>query len=173
MNWEGLGAIGEIAGAIAVVATLIYFARQIRDTQRISMTANMINISEMQIDHRNTINANIMIWTKGNAGEPLDVLDQSIYQNLIRNYDTTVFLSYYQTVQIQRTDAKKYKSATMAHFISFLHQNPGARKVLEELQKQNAAHRNILLGDNFNQEIGPTYHSLLSEGLKSLDEQDK
>ena len=30
MNWEAIGAIGEIAGAIAVVVTLVYFAMQIR-----------------------------------------------------------------------------------------------------------------------------------------------
>ena len=30
MNWEAIGAIGEIAGAIAVFASLIYLAKQIR-----------------------------------------------------------------------------------------------------------------------------------------------
>ena len=30
MNWDAIGAIGEIVGAIAVVATLVYFAIQMR-----------------------------------------------------------------------------------------------------------------------------------------------
>jgi hypothetical protein len=30
MNWEAVGAIGEVGGAIAVVLTLVYLARQIR-----------------------------------------------------------------------------------------------------------------------------------------------
>jgi hypothetical protein len=30
MNWEAIGAIGEVGGAIAVVITLVYLARQIR-----------------------------------------------------------------------------------------------------------------------------------------------
>ena len=30
MNWDAIGAIGEILGAIAVVATLFYLAVQIR-----------------------------------------------------------------------------------------------------------------------------------------------
>ena len=34
MNWEAIGAIGEILGAIAVVATLIYLARQIRQNSQ-------------------------------------------------------------------------------------------------------------------------------------------
>ena len=32
MSWEAAGAIGEIAGAIAVIVTLIYLSRQIRAT---------------------------------------------------------------------------------------------------------------------------------------------
>ena len=30
MNWDALGAIGEIIGAIAVLATLYYLAKQIK-----------------------------------------------------------------------------------------------------------------------------------------------
>ena len=36
MNWEAIGAIGEIAGAIAVVASLLYLATQIRMSNRIA-----------------------------------------------------------------------------------------------------------------------------------------
>ncbi len=34
MNWEALGAIGEIVGAIAVVVTLVYLALQVRSSAR-------------------------------------------------------------------------------------------------------------------------------------------
>jgi hypothetical protein len=30
MNWEAIGSIGEVVGAVAVIATLIYLSRQIR-----------------------------------------------------------------------------------------------------------------------------------------------
>ena len=36
MNWEAAGAIGEIVGAAAVVATLVYLAVQIRQSSRIA-----------------------------------------------------------------------------------------------------------------------------------------
>jgi len=35
MNWEALGAIGEIVGAVAVVLTLGYLALQIRQSRRV------------------------------------------------------------------------------------------------------------------------------------------
>ena len=34
MNWDAIGAVGEILGAAAVVATLIYLARQMRQEAR-------------------------------------------------------------------------------------------------------------------------------------------
>ena len=40
MNWDALGAIGEIVGAIAVVASLIYVAVQIRQNTRQSRLAS-------------------------------------------------------------------------------------------------------------------------------------
>lgn len=35
MNWDALGAVGELAGAVAVFATLIYLAVQLRQNSRL------------------------------------------------------------------------------------------------------------------------------------------
>jgi hypothetical protein len=40
MNWEAVGAIGELVGALAVVITLAYLALQIRYTHRIAADTN-------------------------------------------------------------------------------------------------------------------------------------
>lgn len=34
MNWDAIGAVGEILGALAVVATIVYLARQVRDNSK-------------------------------------------------------------------------------------------------------------------------------------------
>lgn len=39
MNWDAISAIGEIVGAGAVIATLIYLARQIKDSSRAARSA--------------------------------------------------------------------------------------------------------------------------------------
>ena len=39
MNWEAIGAVGEIVGASAVIATLIYLALQIKDSARAARSA--------------------------------------------------------------------------------------------------------------------------------------
>ena len=40
MTWEAIGAVGEFGGAIAVVATLAYLARQIRQGTAAGLSAN-------------------------------------------------------------------------------------------------------------------------------------
>lgn len=39
MNWDAIGAVGEIIGAVAVIATLIYLAKQIKDSARAARSA--------------------------------------------------------------------------------------------------------------------------------------
>ncbi len=34
MNWEAIGAIGEVSGAVAVVLTLLYLARQVSESRK-------------------------------------------------------------------------------------------------------------------------------------------
>ncbi len=44
MNWDAMGAIAELGGAIAVVATIVYLSSQIRQTNRISATSTMNDV---------------------------------------------------------------------------------------------------------------------------------
>lgn len=40
MNWDAIGAMGEVAGAVAVVVTLVYLAGQLRQNTRAIKSAN-------------------------------------------------------------------------------------------------------------------------------------
>jgi len=40
MNWEAIGAVGEVLGAIAVLATLVYLARQIQLSNKIAIASS-------------------------------------------------------------------------------------------------------------------------------------
>ncbi|MGR8947519.1 MAG: hypothetical protein ACU84Q_05690 [Gammaproteobacteria bacterium] len=53
MNWDAIGAIGEIIGAVAVIATIIYLARQISqsvDVARASQNRNLMESYEAYND---------------------------------------------------------------------------------------------------------------------------
>lgn len=52
MNWEAIGAIGEVLGAVAVVATLLYVARQL-DEQGRALTTSVRDSAFQQLQEWN------------------------------------------------------------------------------------------------------------------------
>jgi hypothetical protein len=46
MTWTDAGAIGELLGAIAVVVSLIYLSRQVRENTRAVRTANAVGVQD-------------------------------------------------------------------------------------------------------------------------------
>ena len=52
MNWEAIGAIGEVLGAVAVVATLLYVARQL-DEQSRALTTTVRDSAFQQLQEWN------------------------------------------------------------------------------------------------------------------------
>jgi len=50
MNWDALGAIGELVGAAAVVLTLAYLAKQIAQTNRVANSANIREVEQQYLD---------------------------------------------------------------------------------------------------------------------------
>jgi len=47
MNWDAIGAVGEILGAIAVIATLVYLARQIRHSVSLARAEQNQSVMEL------------------------------------------------------------------------------------------------------------------------------
>jgi hypothetical protein len=58
MNWDALGALGETVGAIAVVATLIYLARQVRQSVAFSRVSQYRPMVESYENYNDLVIAN-------------------------------------------------------------------------------------------------------------------
>ncbi len=88
MNWEAIGAIAEAAGAIVVVATLVYLALQVRHSTRVA-------IASTEIDVRNGLNllnhsvftdtglAEIFVKATDPTAEFTDVESQKLYHLVV------------------------------------------------------------------------------------------
>ena len=50
VNWEAIGAIGEIVGAIAVVLTLFYLAAQIRHSSKLARNTAMQEVAHASLE---------------------------------------------------------------------------------------------------------------------------
>jgi hypothetical protein len=86
MNWEAIGAIGEVVGAIAVIATLAYLAAQVRQATNSVQGAAELEASKQFTDWHARITNSLelrTIWDKGAADEDLDDVERVQYVWLI------------------------------------------------------------------------------------------
>ena len=70
MNWEALGAIGEILGAFGVILTLAYLARQIRESNQAVRQAAMqevLSLNSQLLSQLGTDNELAALWIRGCA----------------------------------------------------------------------------------------------------------
>ena len=58
MNWDAIGAVGEVVGAIAVIASIVYLATQIRSNSEIARSQSQRELLE------------IGSWFSGSATNP-------------------------------------------------------------------------------------------------------
>ena len=99
MNWEALGAIGEVAGAIGVVVTLVYLAFQIRQNSAVTraQTRAQISLYGNQIIQNNLSNVDLIrIAAKRRRGEELTVEEQIQREFQIRQLFRNAEHSFYQ-----------------------------------------------------------------------------
>ena len=94
MTWEAIGATAELAGGIAVVVSLIYVARQIRQNTDQSKLASShaVDTSNMLAFDPIYIPENSVIWTKGHSTpEALNDHEQHIFDMLMSRILVTSF----------------------------------------------------------------------------------
>ncbi len=109
MNWQAIGAIGELAGAVGVIATLGYLAFQIRQNtqqlaqnERSSIAAAVYSSATALRENRKSVFENPEItemWLKG-MNNPVELSDADRYRFrlLMQNVLDATSAVYSQTV---------------------------------------------------------------------------
>jgi len=73
MNWDAIGAVGEIVGAVAVIITLLYLASQIRQATRATQAASVQTASALDQDFLLILGQDPVaarVWTAYTFGDP-------------------------------------------------------------------------------------------------------
>ena len=65
MNWDAIGAVGEILGAAAVVVTLIYLAAQLRQNTNSMQAAAYNTWADNRAKWQDAMN---LVWLHSNRG---------------------------------------------------------------------------------------------------------
>jgi hypothetical protein len=86
MNWEAIGAVGELVGAFGVIATLAYLAVQVRQATNSVQGAAELEASKQFTDWHARITNSLelrTIWDKGAADQVLSDVERVQYVWLI------------------------------------------------------------------------------------------
>lgn len=99
MNWEAIGAVGEVVGALGVVVTLAYLAQQIRENSRqmkVNSLAAMNQLVNQAFDPIYTSDRNIHIWTAGlSAPQSLNEEDQAVFSLFMSRLVHVLITAFY------------------------------------------------------------------------------
>ena len=112
MNWDAIGAIGEIAGALAVVVTLLFLSRQIRETARQIHLNSATEVNSLFNDAFDPIynnEHNLTLWVEGQRNPAsLSEDDLAVFflfvTRLMAVFDTVVEHFQHGTIPVERFD---------------------------------------------------------------------
>ena len=104
MNWEAIGAVGEVAGAVAVVLTLVYLSKQIRHSTEVSKVSSYHEAVTQLVASVNDPDFASFQY-KYSINEPLTP-EQEIKANILATlfiYSHEILLHLYQQGQVDET----------------------------------------------------------------------
>ena len=104
MNWEALGAIGELLGAIGVIATLGYLAFQIRQNNKLLAAQARYSLKALRSDTANSILAPHVLEAthKYAAGEDVTPAERS-----------AALLAALKVVELWEWQHREYRTGTL------------------------------------------------------------
>lgn len=81
MNWDAIGAIGELIGAVAVIATIGYLAVQIRQSNRLARASAVLSLQSELREQRGAVVfdaelARIILKVEEGIGDELSEIDR-------------------------------------------------------------------------------------------------
>jgi len=134
MNWEAIGAIGEVVGAFAVIFTIWYLARQIKDNSREVHQGSVVAINDLINDAYEPIyynDRNIRVWATGHQ-TPSDLSEEDIVlYSLLMARLANVHLTAFSQHKYQTLDNEEYRKYLTS--LQSLLSTPGGRYWLDEL----------------------------------------
>jgi hypothetical protein len=127
MNWDALGAIGEVLGSLGVLVTLVYFAIQLRGSQTATRIMALSSTHEARITVNNHQFENMELIVKANGGAVLSELEQSQLELILSNENMNMTMSYNRTRTLGEDGFNQARV-----FASFLCDNPSLEKIWHE-----------------------------------------
>ena len=133
MNWDALGAISEIIGAVAVLVTLFYLAAQIKMQNRELEKSNENVTAQLSVDLNNMFINNfdalmrdkefVEIYLKGMSNQPLDEIEIIQFSIFVNRW-----LAFCETLIVT---AKAEVAFNSDYDLDFIYGNPWIHKLIK------------------------------------------
>ncbi len=94
MNWDAIGAIGEVLGSIGVLITIVYFGVQLNKTQvsmRISIAAG---IAQARVDLNNQRLDYMDLLVRANAGDDVNEVERERLRSIYGSEAATMLFAF-------------------------------------------------------------------------------
>ena len=144
MNLFSQKNVAEFGGVVAIVASLIFVGLQLRQSQEIALAEGFSMMFSTQIEVNNSIKEHVDLWRSGTAGEELSEDEAAVFSILVAQVNASAVLAYVHMRQIGGTSGAEFTPIALA---SFLYQNPGARKVWLDRERNLSKYRSALIDD--------------------------
>ena len=82
MNPTTWKTIAESVGIIAIVGSLVFVGLEVRQQQQAALNDSSFNLVENSREVRSLFIEHADIWVRGNAGEELDPIEDSVFETL-------------------------------------------------------------------------------------------
>ena len=134
MNWDALGALGELIGAAAVLATLVYLSIQIRANSlqvRLGSAISLNHLINEAFDPIYNNDRNIHIWTHGiSSPDTLNDEDLAVFSLFMARlvHVLTTALIHDEHAILETDQARRYIGS-----LKSILESPGGRYWLSEL----------------------------------------
>jgi len=135
MNWDALGAMGELFGALAVVLTLGYLAVQIRQNSDGMKVAAKLDIEKNFNEYTDLILQDselLELQVKGLAGQDLEAIEEIKFSLLMQRATRHFSSMYYQYQTQDLSEDEWYESRRLIRWFTFA---PGYRSWWEQNKK--------------------------------------
>ena len=132
MNWDAIGAIAELVGAVAVVATLVYLATQIRNSNLAARVASRQEMARQYSDFADGLIENPetnRIYRTGLSGGELTDDERILFSTILHKCFWYFSTMYYQVEIYGLADAEWHQSRMMIKRVS---NNPGMKAWWQE-----------------------------------------
>jgi hypothetical protein len=138
-DWKSLA---ELLSVVAIVASLLFVALQMRQAQDIAYSELDVSLLSIQAESANLIATNSEIWVEGNAGGELTTAESVIFNEIIVLLNNRWFIEHRHAARLGRADIAE---GILHDWSVFLYQNPGARRVWQAREDNLHKFRDLLL----------------------------